>query len=98
MGNDILEASQRIISELLCPQNSGKVGTLLNASKQTRDGRDVYVIEYSIEFTRIPNQRKLRSISILAGVGDTLVTYTCVGRDGEFPVSLQRSAESFAIL
>ena len=66
MGNDTLEASQRIVSKLLCPPNSGKNGILLSASKQTRNRTDMYVIEYTIDFERT-SQNKLRAISILAG-------------------------------
>lgn len=78
MGDDFLDSSQRIISELLCPPNSGKNGTLVSASKQTRNRTDVYVIEYTIDFERT-NQNKLRAISILAG-GEKR---SCLGHAGQ---------------
>ena len=100
IGSDPLLAGQSVLTNLLCPPNSGREGTLIASSKKTVEGIEYYTIEYVISCSdAVAANKKLRAISVLAGVGDdTLLTYTAVGREGEFSTSLRRSAESFTVI
>ena len=96
-GKEPSEAGQVLIDTFLCGPGSGREGKLVEA-KLVKRGREMLSIEYVI--TK-PSGKRLRSISLLAPVGGELVTYTVVGREGEFDDDggrLRRSAESFEIL